>query len=90
MALEFNRFGLTKTQRQLTGVLQLLGGLGLLIGYYYFLLLAGISALGLALLMLFGFIVRLKIKDSIVLSAPSLMYALLNVYLALCFFGVIA
>jgi len=87
MGLEFERFGLTKTQRQLTGVLQLIGGLGLLIGYYQSLLLAAISATGLAVLMLLGFLVRLKIKDSIVLSAPALMYALLNTYLALKFFG---
>jgi hypothetical protein len=87
MVIEFNRFGLNKSQRQLTGALQLIGGLGLLIGYFQSLLLAAASATGLALLMILGFLVRLKIKDSVLLSAPSLMFALLNIYLALHFFG---
>lgn len=87
MQLEFERFGLAK-QRALTGVLQLIGGLGLAIGFYSSFKLAAFSAAGLAILMLSGFVVRLKVKDSVVASAPALMYALLNGYLALRFFGV--
>ncbi|MGK0324533.1 MAG: hypothetical protein ACJAR4_002587 [Psychroserpens sp.] len=90
MTLEFERFGLSKQQQTLTGIFQLIGGAGLAIGYYQSLILTAISASGLALLMLLGFLVRLKIKDSVVLSAPSLMYALLNLYLALYFFGVLS
>jgi hypothetical protein len=86
MAEEFKRFGLDK-QRKLTGILQLIGGTSLIIGYYQYLLLSAFSALGLGVLMLLGFLVRLKIKDSFALSAPSLLYALLNFYLALRFFG---
>jgi hypothetical protein len=86
MAAEFKRFGLDK-QRNLTGVLQLIGGTSLIIGYYQHIVLAAFSALGLSVLMFFGFLVRLKIKDSLALSAPSLLYALLNLYLAIRFFG---
>ena len=88
MVTEFKRFGLDK-QRAMTGVFQLVGGLGLGIGYFESLTLAAISAAGLALLMLLGFIVRLKIKDSVIASAPALMYALLNGYLAFLFFKLI-
>lgn len=81
MSMEFKRFGLEKL-RKLTGTLQLLGGSGLLIG----LLLAQnvlllISSGGLALLMLFGFGVRLKVKDGLWLSFPALFFLLLNVYI---------
>lgn len=81
MSKEFERFGLEKL-RKLTGILQLLGGSGLLTG----LLLAQntlllISSGGLALLMLFGFGVRLKVKDSFWLSFPALFFLLLNVYI---------
>lgn len=86
MVSEFKRFGLDK-QRKLTGILQLIGGTSLMIGYFYAIQLAAFSALGLGILMLLGFMVRLKIKDSLALSAPSLLYALLNLYLAIRFFG---
>jgi len=89
MALEFERFGLSKIQREITGVSQIIGGSGLVIGYYVSVTLAAISAFGLCALMILGFGVRLKIKDSVVLSAPALMYALLNLYLGLVFFKVL-
>jgi uncharacterized membrane protein YphA (DoxX/SURF4 family) len=61
MRNEFKRFGLEKFAT-LTGILELLGGLGMLVGLKFnFILL--ISSGGLALLMLLGFGVRLKIKD---------------------------
>ena len=89
MASEFERFGLSKNQRNLTGIFQLIGGGGLALGFYISATLAAISAFGLAALMLLGFGVRLKIKDSVVSSAPALMYALLNLYLGLRFFEVL-
>jgi len=88
MAAEFERFGLSKNQRNITGAFQLLGGLGLGLGYYILLPLAAVSAFGLSALMFLGFGVRLKIQDSVVLSAPALMYALLNLYLGLRFYEV--
>ena len=61
MSKEFKRFGIPQFQK-LTGMLQILGGLALLIGSWKFPLLAFIGAAGLALLMLLGSVVRIKIK----------------------------
>jgi hypothetical protein len=80
MKKEFLRYELSE-QRNFVGVLQLLGAIGLVIGYYYSPMLILVSASCLSLLMLLGFGVRLKIKDSIVQSAPALFYALLNAYI---------
>jgi len=78
---EFIRYGLDK-QRNTVGILQITGAVGLLVGYFYLPILVLIAAVGLALLMLLGFGVRLKIKDSVVQSAPSLIYAFINTYIA--------
>ena len=81
MRNEFKRFGLEKFTT-LTGILELLGGLGMLIGLkFHFVLL--ISSGGLALLMLLGFGVRLKMKDGLWLSFPSLFFMLVNLYIFL-------
>ncbi len=77
---EFKRYKLP-AYRKLTGFLQLAGALGLLIGIIFKPLLIT-AAVGLFLLMLSGFIVRLKIKDSLSKSLPSLSFALLNLYIA--------
>lgn len=79
MRKEFIRFGLTKW-RVLTGVLQVLGALGLAFGIFYATL-AVTAAFGLALLMLLGFITRIRIKDGILESAPAFGLMLLNMYL---------
>jgi uncharacterized membrane protein YphA (DoxX/SURF4 family) len=76
---EFKRFGLEKFTT-LTGVLELLGGIGLLVGLKFgFLLL--ISSGGLALLMLLGFGVRIKVKDNFWLSFPSFFFMVLNLFI---------
>lgn len=81
MKNEFKRFGLEKFAT-LTGVLELLGGIGMLVGIKFnFILL--ISSGGLAFLMLLGFGVRLKIKDGFWLRMPSLFFMLLNLYIFL-------
>jgi hypothetical protein len=81
MRNEFKRFGLEKFTT-LTGILELLGGVGLLVGLkFHFVLL--ISSGGLALLMLLGFGVRLKMKDGLWLSSPSLFFMLMNSYVFL-------
>lgn len=85
MKKEFKRFGLNKW-RILAGVFQLIGALGLVLGVFYSLLLGAIAALGLALLMLLGFITRLRIKDGILESAPALIFMFLNLYLSYCNF----
>jgi hypothetical protein len=81
MQNEFKRFGLEKFTT-LTGVLELLGGVGLLVGLKYgFILL--ISSGGLALLMLLGLGVRIKIKDNFWLSFPSFFFMVLNLFIFL-------
>jgi len=79
--MEFTRFGLSNLQRQITGVLQVIGSLGLLF-FSYSLELAAISAAGLSLLMLLGFIVRVQIKDSIYESSPAFIFMVLNAIIA--------
>ncbi|HSW55470.1 MAG TPA: DoxX family protein [Ignavibacteriaceae bacterium] len=79
MQNEFKRFELEKFTT-LTGVLELLGGIGLLVGLKFgFILL--ISSGGLALLMLLGFGVRIKVKDSLWLSFPSFFFMVLNLFI---------
>ena len=79
MKLEFRRFGLEKFSR-LIGCLEICGGLGLIIGLWTPSLLI-LSSLGLFLLMLLGFGVRLKMRDNFMLSFPSFFYMLLNFYI---------
>lgn len=81
MVEEFLRYGIPQF-RKLTGVLQLLGALGIILGFWmdYIQIL---STLGLSLLMLFGVITRIVIKDSLIKTLPALFYCLLNGYL--CF-----
>jgi len=81
MKAEFKRFGLEKVA-MLTAVLEITGGLGLLLGLFVPFLLY-ISSAGLALLMLLGFITRLYIKDSIWVSLPALFFMFLNIYIFL-------
>lgn len=86
MEEEFVRFGFSR-QRTLTGYLQLMGAMGLLVGYWTSPVIAFAAATGLCLMMLFGFGVRLKIRDTVLASSPALLYALLNGYLAFFYFG---
>ncbi|CAI8174037.1 MAG: Uncharacterised protein [Polaribacter sp. SA4-10] len=78
---EFKRYGLPNF-RKLTGVLQIMGAIGSLIGFYLFPVLLLLSSSGLHLLMVSGFIVRLKVKDSFIQSLPSFIFAILNLYIA--------
>ena len=82
MNKEFQRYGLEKW-RPVVGILQLMGAAGLLLGYFYVPVLSIIAAVGLSLLMMLGFTVRLKIKDNIVQSSPSFIYAVINAYIAI-------
>jgi hypothetical protein len=82
---EFARFGLGK-QRILIGYLQLLGALGLIIGYFFSPLLIFIASTGLTLLMFSGFAVRIKIKDSLLESLPSLIFALINLFICVKYY----
>ncbi len=85
MAQEFERFGLSPLQRNLTGILQLLGSAGLFIGLLQPLV-GLIASSGLALLMFLGFLTRLKIRDTIIQSLPALLFMILNTYLAIAYY----
>ena len=77
--MEFKRFGLEKVGA-LTAVLELLGAIGLLIGFKFQIILL-ISAGGLALLMFLGVITRIKVKDSLWISLPAFLFMLLNAFI---------
>lgn len=80
---EFNRYGLPQ-YRRLTGFLQLLGAFGLFLGLL-FPSIGIIAAIGISLLMLLGFLTRIKIKDSFFQSLPSFFFMLLNGLIAFLF-----
>lgn len=79
---EFLRYG-HDGERVLTGILQMLGGLGVILGYYYSPLLAVASATGLCVMMAYGVLVRIKIGDSTLQTSPAFLYSVLNLYLAI-------
>ena len=81
MKSEFKRFGLEKLGSS-TAITQLVGALGLLIGMKYPLFLIIFSAV-LAMLMFFGVLVRLRMKDSFWLMFPAIFYLFLNAYIFL-------
>lgn len=79
MKSEFIRFGLKKFGI-LTAVLEILGGLGLLVGLKFNSLLM-ISSGGLALLMFFGVLARIRVKDGLWVLLPALFFLFLNSYI---------
>ena len=79
MLREFKRYRL-ENFRILTGILELLGGVGTLVGYFYripFL----VSTAGLGLLMFLGLVIRIRVKDSWQEMLPALILMLINFYL---------
>ena len=83
MKNEFMRYGLSD-HRVVTGLLEIAGAAGLFLGFVYPVI--GILASGgLSLLMLLGFLVRLKIKDGFVRSFPALFYMILNLCILITF-----
>lgn len=83
MRSEFVRYGLTK-HLKLVGILQIIGAVGLALGFFCKIdLLTVSSSIGLAVLMLLGFGVRIRIKDPFVKSAPSIIYSAINFYIAI-------
>lgn len=79
MKSEFKRFKLEEF-RLLTAVLEIAGALGMLVGLMFNPILI-ISSGGLALLMFLGFLVRLNVKDGVLVSLPALFYMVLNSYI---------
>lgn len=76
---DFERYGVANL-RILTGALEVLGGSGLLIGLRWRPALS-ISAGGLFLLMLIAFGFRVRFRDSVAASLPSVMLSVLNFFL---------
>ncbi|MEJ6638676.1 MAG: DoxX family protein [Crocinitomicaceae bacterium] len=78
---EFKRFGLEKFGLVII-ICQFLGASGLILGLKFDPLL-WISSLGLAILMFFALLVRVKLKDGLWVSLPALFYFALNTYIFL-------
>jgi hypothetical protein len=76
MKLEFKRFSLEKIGFYII-LLELLGAIGLVVGLKINIILS-FSSLGLFLLMLSGVLVRIRLKDSILISLPAFFYMILN------------
>ena len=79
MKSEFKRFNLEKLGL-LTIILEFVGAAGLLIGLLYNPILL-ISSGGLALLMFLGTIVRIRLKDGLLVSLHAVFYMVLNAYI---------
>ena len=79
MKAEFERYQLAHF-RKLVGVLELLGGIGMLCGLFSQYLLM-IASAGLGVLMLMGTVIRLKTKDPFWEMIPALSLMALNFYI---------
>ena len=76
MISEYERWGY-KNFRKIIALLQLIAGVGLLIGLYFPLLLTIVSAL-LTIMMITAIFVRIRIKDNIINILPAILYSILN------------
>jgi len=79
MVSEFKRYGLDNF-RVLNGYLQIAGGLAMIIGYWNATLLL-IGSLGLGVLMFFGLLVRIRLRDGVLKSLPAFFYMGLNFFI---------
>jgi len=79
MVAEFQRYRLDRF-RVLTGVLQVAGSLGILVGYVSRPILQ-LSAAGLAVMMFLGVLTRFRIKDPLYAAIPAFALCLLNLYI---------
>lgn len=61
-------------------ILEFLGSLGLLVGLFYKPL-SLFSSCGLAVLMLFGVLTRIKTEDSFLVSTPAIFFMILNAFI---------
>ena len=85
MKVEFERFGLTATERKITGVTQIIGSVLILIGTFKPWL-GFLGALGLSIQMTLGVRQRIKVKDRFHLMLPALFFSILTGYLAYLFY----
>lgn len=80
MTIEFYRYGMSHL-RTLTGFLELLAGFSLLYGHYYSKNLVLLVSACLALLMLIGIIVRIKVGDTLLQTMPAILFMLANIFI---------
>lgn len=78
METEFERFGLSRF-RKLTGSLEVLGSVGLMLGYFVPILVVAASG-GLTLLMVLGLATRYRVRDPLAEAVPALVLMLMNLY----------
>lgn len=76
MIREFSRWGFGNL-RILVASFQMLGGIGLLLGFYNIWLLCLVSFL-LTFMMISAVIIRIRVKDSFLMTLPAIIYALVN------------
>lgn len=79
MVAEFERYRVPQL-RTLTGMLQVGGSLGMLLGYFYLPLLR-LSAAGFALMMFFAVVTRLRIRDPLYAAIPAFSLFALNTFI---------
>lgn len=79
MVVEFERYGLSRFRR-LTGSLEVLGAVGLVVGYFVSPILVLASA-GLTLLMALGVATRVRVRDPVAETIPALVLMLVNAYI---------
>ena len=79
MIAEFERYQLPH-QRVLTGLLQIAGSVGLIVGYFNRPILL-LSAGGLALMMLLAVVTRFRIRDPLYAAIPAFSLFLLNAFI---------
>jgi len=78
---EFDRWGMS-VLRRVTATLELVGAVGLLIGFIVPII-AHIASVGLCLMMILATMVRIRIRDPFYAMIPAIMLAIINAYLAL-------
>ena len=79
MVADFERFGLSRFRR-LTGSLEVLGSVGLMLGYFLPILVVAASS-GLTLLMVLGLATRYRARDSLAEALPAFVLSLMNLYI---------
>lgn len=87
MSDEYKRYGMTTTQKNLVGGLQIGGSLGLIAGIIYPLL-GLITAFGFVIMMLTALFVRWKLQDRLPEFIPAIILLVSNAWLCFSFYMV--
>ena len=79
MVHEYARWGY-EDMRVFLGICQMLGGIGLIIGFFIPIILLA-SSLSLTLMMFTAIYVRIKVRDTIIRTLPAVFYFVLNLFI---------